>query len=363
MIAPTTTPLRESSRLAWPDIAKGACILLVVLHHSTKLFVADLVPTELDWVGLGWAGATSGLKPIRMPLFFLISGLFAANALTRPWAAARERIVGGYWLYAVWLTVFAGVYSVDTVMPANRTQDLRDYVGELAWAATSMWFLYALVAYFVAAKALRVLPAPLVLGAALVVSLSTQWAPFEETNRIAVVFHFAYFLAGAYFPDVVRRVGAVPPSAGLLAVGFLGLTLVTTLVAVPRSVQVVALSLVGIPLGIAWAVKAADRRWLAGPLAWLGRRTLRIYVLHMVVLSAIGHLSLDLGDGRGSAAVALSVAFPILLAAFVVLGCLVLYAGLQRLGLGVLFAAPAVLVRGSGRRTRKPPMLRATTRV
>ncbi|GAB2771237.1 hypothetical protein GCM10027020_25390 [Nocardioides salsibiostraticola] len=354
--ATATTPAATATsraRLDWPDIAKGACIVLVVLHHATKLFVVDLVPAELGSVSVAWAEVTGALKPIRMPLFFLISGFFAAGAVTRPWADARARIVGGYWLYAVWLTVFWAIYSLDTVMPANRTQDLGDYFGELMWAATSMWFLYAMVLYFVVAKVLRVLPAPVVLAAALALSLAKSWYPFEEANRAAVLFHFVFFLAGAYYPQVVRRLGANPLPAGLLSLLYVALTVGTTTLGWPRSLQVVALSLVGIPLGIAWAVRAARVSWLAGPLVWLGQRTLRVYVLHFAVLSAVGHLSLDLGDGLSTTSILVSGVFPLALTAVTLMACLALHEALRLLGFGFLFAAPAALVgRGSDQALR-----------
>lgn len=345
----TATPSATGrARLDWPDIAKGACIILVVLHHATKLFVVDLVPAELGSVSTAWVGVTGALRPIRMPLFFLISGFFAAGAVTRPWAEARARIVGGYWLYAVWLTAFWAIYSVDTVMPANRTQDLGDYLGELIWAATSMWFLYAMVLYFMVAKVLRVLPAPVVLAAAAVLSLAKPWYPFEEANRAAVLFHFVFFLAGAYYPHVVRRLGANPLPAGLLLVLYVALSVGTTVLGWPRSVEILALSLVGIPLGIAGAVRAARVSWLADPLVWLGQRTLRVYVLHFAVLSAVGHLSLDLGDGLSNTSMLVSGVFPLVLTAVTLVVCLALHEALQRLGFGSLFAAPAALV---GRRS------------
>ncbi len=339
-----TTPAAAEARLAWPDIAKGACIVLVVLHHATKLFVVAILPAELDAVGQAWVGFTGALRPIRMPLFFLVSGFFAAGAVTRPWPAARSRIVGGFWLYVVWLTIFWAIYSVDTVMPANRTQDLADYAGELVWAATSMWFLYALVVYFVVAKVLRFLPPSVVLAAALALALAKSWYPIEEANRAAVLFHLVFFLAGAYYPAVVRRLGERPAPAGLLAVLFVALTIGTIMVGIPRSIQIVLLSLVGMPLGIAWAVHAARIPALAAPLVWLGRRTLRVYVLHFAVLSAVGHLSLDLGNGRSDLSFLISAVFPVLLTAGTLGACLVLHEVLQRLGLGVLFAAPAWLV-------------------
>ena len=66
-------------RVGWVDAAKGLCILLVVLGHAI---------TELQAHGYytaQWAGINFFLGPIRMPLFFLLSGLFAGKALKESW--------------------------------------------------------------------------------------------------------------------------------------------------------------------------------------------------------------------------------------------------------------------------------------
>ena len=69
---------RPRPRLVWPDLAKGVCILLVVLHHATTKHYVEVLPAGLAPVGELWAGLSPALKPTRMPLFFVISGWFAS---------------------------------------------------------------------------------------------------------------------------------------------------------------------------------------------------------------------------------------------------------------------------------------------
>ena len=69
-----------TARVGWPDVAKGVCIILVVLWHVvTKhaIAVAGAGP-----VTDAWATLNAQLLPLRMPLFFLISGMFAAVSYT-----------------------------------------------------------------------------------------------------------------------------------------------------------------------------------------------------------------------------------------------------------------------------------------
>ena len=77
--------------MLWVDVAKGACILLVVLHHAVVKDLALQTPAALDPVADAWQWVTMALKPVRMPLFFVLSGLVASSAVRRPWAQARRR--------------------------------------------------------------------------------------------------------------------------------------------------------------------------------------------------------------------------------------------------------------------------------
>ena len=67
------------SRISWVDYSKGICIILVVMMHST--LGVENAAGGLSWLHdfIGWA------KPFRMPDFFLISGLFLASRINRPW--------------------------------------------------------------------------------------------------------------------------------------------------------------------------------------------------------------------------------------------------------------------------------------
>ena len=338
-----------SARLRWPDVAKGGCILLVVLHHVTGKQYGMVVPTGFGAVEDAWLWVTAALKPIRMPLFFVVSGFFAAGAMGRPWAVVRRRIVNPYYLYVVWLVIFAGVYSVERTLPANRTDGLLDFLTELGWAATSMWFLFALAAYFGAAKALRGVPAPLVLAVAAGVALTTSWLPLHETNRVAVLTHFGYFAFGAYYPHLLRRLAEVRLPLLALLTSYVVLTLALEAVGARLSIRLLVLSLVGIPLGIGVAVRIARVPWCSAGLAWLGRRTLQVYVLHMAVLAVVAHLSLSTDVGWGPGTALLTAGYPLLMTGLVAVACLGLHRVLVTSGAGFLFSAPVALLDGARR--------------
>ena len=91
---PSRSEVRATDgRLLWVDVAKGACILLVVLHHAVVKDLAIQAPLPLQPVAEAWAWVTMALKPVRMPLFFVLSGLVASSAVRRPWASGAVRRV------------------------------------------------------------------------------------------------------------------------------------------------------------------------------------------------------------------------------------------------------------------------------
>lgn len=343
-------------RLPWLDAAKGACILLVVLHHVVTKQLAFALPPELAWVEHGWAQVTLALKPVRMPVFFAISGFFAAGAIHRPWRSVLRRATTPYYLYLVWLVVYAVLYRFETVVEANRTNDLRDLAGEVLLAETSMWFLYALAVYFVLAKVLRRLPPSVVVAAAGVLALATGWSGIEEYNTVSVLAHFGFFAVGAYFPAAVRRAGALGGRTllNLLAV-YVAAVVAVPATGLPWSVTLVTAGIAGVPLGLGAAPRIARVPWVGPALGWIGRRTLRVYVLHFAAVAAVVHLPLAL-SGTGFDGAVLALLLPLAVSAGVVAACLVGHEVLVASGGRALFRMPrrleAAHATWAGRRPR-----------
>ncbi|MDP2013599.1 MAG: acyltransferase family protein, partial [Actinomycetota bacterium] len=69
-------------RIEWMDLVKGTTVLLVVLFHS--VIHLDAISKE-DNVTSVWSTSMNVLEPMRMPLFFMVSGMLAAGAVSRPW--------------------------------------------------------------------------------------------------------------------------------------------------------------------------------------------------------------------------------------------------------------------------------------
>ena len=89
-----------SERIDWVDYAKGICIIMVVMMHST--------------LGVEKAAGKHGCmhlvvefaRPFRMPDFFLISGLFLSRRHQRAWRPYLDRkVVHFAYFYVLWLTI------------------------------------------------------------------------------------------------------------------------------------------------------------------------------------------------------------------------------------------------------------------
>src|SRR2546421_5847387 len=90
----------SASRVDWVDYAKGFCIVMVVMMHST--LGVEATAGEQSWMHALVAFA----KPFRMPDFFLISGLFLACVIDRDWRTYLDhKVVHFAYFYVLWVTI------------------------------------------------------------------------------------------------------------------------------------------------------------------------------------------------------------------------------------------------------------------
>ncbi|MBE7202486.1 MAG: acyltransferase family protein, partial [Parafilimonas terrae] len=89
-----------AGRLAWVDVAKGICILLVVMMHS-------VTGTGEAMGGEGFMHPVVAFaKPFRIPDFFLLSGLFMGRVIDRDWRLFSDRrVVHFAYFYLLWLVI------------------------------------------------------------------------------------------------------------------------------------------------------------------------------------------------------------------------------------------------------------------
>jgi len=111
-------------RFAWVDYAKGICIVLVVMMHST--LGVEQATGESSWMGALLAFA----KPFRVPDFFLISGLFLAQVIDRPWRAYLDtRVVHFAYFYAHFAYFYAHWVTIQFAFKAPQIAADRGLAG------------------------------------------------------------------------------------------------------------------------------------------------------------------------------------------------------------------------------------------
>ena len=340
MTGTTTAPTAgTSTRVQWADVAKGACITLVVLLHVTTKHLVQLGDASRSMRD-GWLAFTEWLRPIRMPLFFVISGLFAASSLRRPLQSVlRKRVIQSYYLYVLWLTV--QTLAVDVwLRPYVESASRRGFVHALWLPTGNLWYLWALAVYFlvIAVVPVRFRPALAAVSAAACVAVAADWWDIGSRPTDLVQFS-AFYAAGAVFPDAVRTmaVKVTPVSAAGVAAVFAVATVSVRHTEIGDAPFVTpVLYALGVWAGLGVAVMTRGR--LADGLAELGRRTLPIYVMHVPLIMTWSWAIRRTG-WRGWFPVEWAMwGYPVVLTSAAIVVALAVHALLQRLGAWWLFS-------------------------
>jgi uncharacterized membrane protein YcfT len=358
-------PALTAARAGWADVAKGSCILLVVLWHVIMKHYL-----QIDWdlpapIPGAWGMLGDQLLPLRMPVFFTISGFLAATAAARPWrVVARGRIARFYYLYVIWFVVHTTVLALVPDFDTLAARTAMSVLAQLTITPTNLWYLLALAVYFVIAKLTRTVPAAVVLVSAFLLSAtaSAGWLA-APGNRGQLYQNLFFFLAGlrlkAWIEQWARRANLPVLLAGGTAYLLVMLAIRASGAGTWFGVRP-AVSVLAVLVGIAAAVQLERLRPIARGLIHLGRSTLPIYVIHMPLLALLHAALLDAFSGAGTPVqILLAVTLPAALTALLVTVCLTLHRWLTAVGATWLFGLPrrregATTVAGAGRATTPP---------
>jgi uncharacterized membrane protein YcfT len=282
-------PASEPSRLAWVDAAKGMSILLVVAHHSVAFLQASgLVPSAV-------VAANTALASMRMPLFFLASGLFVAGPLAASWRTLlHKRVALFLYLYLLWTLLrfaFFQIPAVDAIDPYHTSDPVTTLALALILPGSLTWFLYALALFAIVCKLIRRVPVWLQLPVAGVLSAlaGAEVVQFESGPWTRIARYFFFFLLGWHARGLVQRVAA--SSNALKVVAAAAGCVVAAAAAVVLDLQPVpgvalALNIAAVTFGVLFAAWISRYR-IGRPLVALGRQTLPVYLLHIFWLAAV----------------------------------------------------------------------------
>jgi len=339
------------SRLLWADVARGLCIVLVVMMHST-------VGVQQAMGAAGWLNPmVEFAKPFRIPAFFLIAGLFFAPMLTRSWPDLIDRrLLRLVYVLALWsLLLFVakgGFLALESLWQAAGWLLLA-----LLEPPSALWFIHALVLFSVAARLLVDLPGWLVLAAAATLHLAapdTGWTAVDEFAS-----RFVFFVLGCQIAGALSAFASGPALRRGWAAGIVALAALVNaaavwpaafgLPAIPLWLVSVQSLLLGITGALALVVVAAHlaRGPVGQALAYAGTRSLAIYVSFTIPMAAVRIVLVKSGLIADVGLVSLLVTCAALLAP------LVFEAVARRLGLSLLFDLP--VLSGKSEKSQKSP--------
>jgi uncharacterized membrane protein YcfT len=197
----------QTSRIDWVDYAKGFCIIMVVMMHST--LGVEQAAGQGGWMHVAVAFA----RPFRMPDFFLISGLFLARVVDRDWREYLDKkVIHFAYFYVLWVTIqFAFKAPMFAAGIGWRGAGLA-YLEAFIEPFGTLWFIYLLPNFFVIVKATRGLAIWLVGAALEIAHLNTGWTVIDEFAHRFVYFYTGYVFAPHIFA-LAARVQRLPTEA------------------------------------------------------------------------------------------------------------------------------------------------------
>jgi uncharacterized membrane protein YcfT len=312
--------------MTWVDMAKGLSIILVVMMYSAYNTGEYTKDVGVLHYAIGFA------TPFRMPEFFLISGLFLSQVISRPWRRyADRRVLHYFYFYALWSIVMIGLKV--GIYGREPGAMLREMAISTFHPYGVLWFIYMLAVFGFVAKLLWEVKVPHIvvisLGAAL------QLIDFNAPSYILTQFadYFVFFYIGyATAPLITRLVEWAQRHVAISILGLLGWALTNGMLVFSRGFSVepsaahmgsAVSPLVHLGLAITGAlavctlgallVRVPYMDWLR----WLGEHSLVIYVAFTLPMSIFRALALKSGlitdtSMLSSAVLAFSVSSPIL---------------------------------------------------
>jgi len=323
----------HSGRVDWVDYAKGFCIIMVVMMHST-LGVEAAAGRE------GWLHTwVEFAKPFRMPDFFLISGLFLARVIDRDWRTYLDRkVVHFAYFYILWVTIQVALKAPGIAAEAGGLAGVaRFYLTAFIEPFGTLWFIYLLPVFFVVTKLTRTLP-PLAIfafAAALeILPIHTGWTLIDEFAGRFIYFYAGYWLA----PHIFRFAEALLAQPMGAAIGLALWAIVNGLLVFKGYADLPFISLALGFVGAGAVVAAAtllSQSDLCRPLRYCGSNSIVIYLAFFLGMAASRVVLLKTGLVTDIGTISL------LVTAAGVIGALVVYWLVRNTPFRFLFERPA----------------------
>jgi len=277
---------RHVGRIDWADGAKAISILLVAFHH------AHILAESQDLSFRVFAILDKLLTPIRMPLFFTISGIFANRVLSMPWRIVfRQRIVSYYYLYAAWVVLswlFNRYVQVD-LRHANDEQSIEYLLSMFVVPQGGLWFLWVLALFFGVGRLIDAGRGATLLSLLIVLAVLTNSHIIPLRYPLSNVFLYGpFFYGGAWYGRlIISTVPHYPKIMVCIGAVAYGALMITARWVDPLIGSTLLLSISGLCLALGATVLVCRSNSVQIILSYLGRNTLPIYVMHGKVINLL----------------------------------------------------------------------------
>jgi uncharacterized membrane protein YcfT len=276
-----------TERVDWVDVAKGICIIMVVMMHST-------LGVERAAGAPGWMGyVVEFARPFRMPDFFLIAGLFLSRRIDAPWRLYLDRkVIHFFYFYALWLTIQFAFKAPGIAAEVGFDGLVRQYLTAYVEPWGTLWFIYHLALFMLVTRLLKDVPWVIVWAGAAALEIAHIHTGSILIDEFAS--RFVYFYSGYVFAKHVFRVAEEATADRSIALTGLALWAVVHAVIVFAGLG--DLPFVSLALGFAGALAIVTlatvlARSAAMPvLRWLGEHSIVVYLaffLPMAVSRAV----------------------------------------------------------------------------
>ena len=312
-MAATETSAVSKPRIDWIDAAKGLTIILVVMEHTTfgvQNAIGHLPPL--------FGAIAEFAKPFRMPLFFLVAGLFAWKALYGDLRKFVDgKIVHFAYFYVLWSVIQIGI-KIAVPHDGGWQVTYVDLLMIPIQPFAVLWFIYSLAMFFAAMRLLRSARPAFVFFFAIALyfmRLDTGWMLIDE-----FAWRFVWFVAGVYGAKQVFEIAdwaRAYPARGIALAAAL-LASVGTVV-FSHLIDIRGLELL---MGFAGAgaavmlVSIAASKGMASSLAFVGKHSLYIFLSFFLPMAATRMAMVKLGFENGDlitlVAVTVAVISPII---------------------------------------------------
>jgi uncharacterized membrane protein YcfT len=269
-------------REIWIDAGRGIAVLLVVLYHAAR------------WFGVAeWEQVNDYVSSVRMPFFFMISGVLAyrvgaAGEAGMGWRTLWDRRLRLYlWVFVIWEAIGTACYLIGFALrgtPIGVGPMLRDLLLSPVRPQFELWFIWALALFCVLARLLRSLDWRWHLLVAAVPSVIALTDGFDLGNVgwNGALKYYVFFACGMHLRALLLGYARTPwqARAGLVVAWALLATVVEA--AGLRSVMGVyfVLCVVGILAGVALGTFLAR----SAVLVRIGSSTLPVYLGHTPII-------------------------------------------------------------------------------